>query len=107
VIIVGSGPAGASAAWPLLEAGVAVTMIDAASETPIRASPRGDIGSCRRHLSRWEVQFGRDLSGLDPTGDQSPKLTTPLAREVVAGFATTMGLQVREFLALGSLTRGG
>jgi choline dehydrogenase-like flavoprotein len=82
-------------------------MIDAASETLLPAAPRGDIGCFRRDQSRWEVQFSRDLSGLDPAGDQSPKLTTPLAREVLAGFATTMGLRVRDFLALGSLSQGG
>jgi choline dehydrogenase-like flavoprotein len=107
VIIVGSGPAGVSAAWPLLEAGIAVTMIDAGSETPLPSPPRGDIGSFRRDPSRWEVQFGRNLAGLQLDGDQSPKLSTPLAREVLTGFATTIGLQVRDFLALGSLSRGG
>jgi choline dehydrogenase-like flavoprotein len=107
VIIVGSGPAGVSAAWPLLEAGVAVTMIDAASETPLPSPPRGDVGCFRRDPSRWEVQFSRNFSALDLAGDQSPKLTTPLARQVLAGFETTMGLQVRDFLALGSLSRGG
>ena len=107
VIIVGSGPAGVSAAWPLLEAGVAVTMIDAASETPLPSPPRGDIGCFRYDPSRWEVQFSRNFSALDLAGDQPPKLTTPLARQVLAGFETTMGLQVRDFLALGSLSRGG
>jgi len=107
VIIVGSGPAGVSAAWPLLEAGVTVMMIDAASEVPLPAAPRGDIGSFRRDPSRWKVQFGGNLAGVDPSGDQSPKLTTPLAREMLAGFATTIGLRVRDFLALGSLSRGG
>jgi choline dehydrogenase-like flavoprotein len=82
-------------------------MIDASSETPLPAAPCGDIDGFRRAPSRWEVQFSHNLSGLDPAGDQSPKLTTPLAREVLANFATTMGLQVRDFIALGSLSQGG
>jgi choline dehydrogenase-like flavoprotein len=107
VIIVGSGPAGVSAAWPLLEAGIRVTMIDAASENPLIAPPRGNIGCFRSDRSRWEVQFGHNFSALDLGSDQSPKLTTPLARELLAGFAARIGVQARDFLALGSLSRGG
>ena len=109
VVIVGSGPAGVSAAWPLVEAGVEVLMLDASREEPHPSPPRGDIGSFRRHPARWREQFGRDLAGLglDQGGDHSPKLATPLARSVLAQFATASGLATDDFLALGSLGRGG
>ena len=107
VVIVGSGPAGVSAAWPLVEAGVEVLMLDASREEPHPSPPRGDIGSFRRHPSRWREQFGHDFAGLDQGGDHSPKLVTPLARSVLAQFATASGLSTDDFLALGSLGRGG
>ena len=39
VIIVGSGPAGTSAAYPLVQAGLRVLMVDAASTAAPRLAP--------------------------------------------------------------------
>jgi hypothetical protein len=107
VLIIGSGPAGVSAAWPLLEAGIPVLMIDASLPPPLPAPPVGDIGAFRCSPSRWMTQFGHDLLGLVLVSDRSPKLATPVARAVLAGFAETNGIVAKNFLALGSLSRGG
>jgi choline dehydrogenase-like flavoprotein len=106
VLIVGSGPAGVSAAWPLLEAGVRVLMIDAATGTP-PTSPVGDIGGLRRDPARWAAQFGADLAGLAVSADQSPKLATPLARVALGGFLDANRIEASGFAALGSLGQGG
>jgi choline dehydrogenase-like flavoprotein len=107
VVIVGSGPAGVSAAWPLVEAGVPVLMIDAAPAPPPPAPPRGDIAAFRADPARWRHQFGADLAGLAAGSDVSPKLATPLARHALAGFAAATGLATENFSAFGSLARGG
>jgi choline dehydrogenase-like flavoprotein len=109
VLIVGSGPAGVSAAWPLLEAGIPVLMIDAStsSSLSVPTPPLGDIDGLRADSARWKTQFGYDLRGLAPVADQSPKLTTPVARAALAGFVEANGLTAQNFLALGSLSQGG
>ncbi len=107
VIIVGSGPSGVSAAWPLLQAGIPVLMIDASAATRLPAPPRGDITAFRDDPNRWAAQFGTDLGGLVAVGDVSPKLATPLGRAATAGYAETVGLAVQDFMAAGSLGAGG
>ncbi len=107
VIIVGSGPAGVSAAWPLVRAGVRVLMLDAATG-PVAASPAAESAAAfRADPERWRYQFGGDLAGLAAGGDRSPKFATPLARSVGADYAEALGLQTRGFFAAGALARGG
>jgi len=107
VIIVGSGPAGVSAAWPLLQAGIPVLMIDAALPGALPTPPTGDIAGFRGRPDRWVAQFGANFSSFGGAGDRSPKLSTPLANAVLAGFAEATGLDTANFLALGSLSAGG
>jgi hypothetical protein len=107
VAIVGSGPAGVSAAWPFVRAGVPVVMLDAAEHegapSPLAASP----SAFRSDPDRWRAQFGAGLAGLGPGADCSPKFTTPLARSVLAGYTEALGLETRGFFAAGALARGG
>lgn len=107
VIIVGSGPAGVSAAWPLLMAGIAVLMIDASPSNTLPPPPPGDVASFRNDPDRWSKQFGADLGGIAAMGDISPKLTTPLTRAALAGYAESIGISAQDFLAYGSLNAGG
>lgn len=103
VIVVGSGPAGVSVAWPLVRAGVPVHMIDA-SDAPAES----------RSLSRpcidptdWKNRFGADFSSLKTAKDISPKIATPTAQEILSGFAARVGLHTDNFYAVGSLACGG
>jgi choline dehydrogenase-like flavoprotein len=107
VIVVGSGPSGVSAAWPLVEAGLKVLMIDASDAKPLPGPLADDIGAFRADSSRWAQQFGRDPAGLGIDGDYSPKLTTPRARGALDGFAATADVKATGFAALGSLAQGG
>lgn len=107
VIIVGSGPAGISAAWPLVRAGVNVLMIDASSNDASLAPRQESIASFRADPQRWHHRFGSDLSSLPTASDVSPKLSTPQARHTLAGFDAGLNLTTTNFLAAGSLGRGG
>ncbi len=106
VIIIGSGPAGASAAWPLVEAGVRVLMIDAGDATalPIPPAPES-TAQWRSDPDRWRHELGTD-GAIEPT-TKSPKFTTPLSKAALAGFGDVAGLAARNFFAVGSLAPGG
>jgi choline dehydrogenase-like flavoprotein len=84
-IVVGSGPAGVSAALALTDAGRTVLMLDGGTDDNT-ASPASDLG---------------DDNGL------SPKLRTPQARRLLARFAEANAITGENFLATGSLARGG
>ncbi len=107
VVIVGSGPAGVSAAWPLVEAGLDVLMLDASDPAPLPPPPTGTIGGLRADPGQWRHRFGDDLGGSTAGADVSPKFATPLARAITAGYAPAIGLDAQRFWAAGSLSQGG
>jgi choline dehydrogenase-like flavoprotein len=83
VLIVGSGPAGISVAWPLVKAGLAVTMFEA-NNGELPASPLAtSYTAWRNNPNRWRDVLGSDLKGLITDIDYSPKYSTPLARAVI------------------------
>lgn len=81
VLIIGSGPAGINAAWPLVLAGVSVMMVDA-DDRSIPASPKGSIDELRRDPLGWRHFLGEGLNGLYANMDLSPKFATPLGMAV-------------------------
>jgi choline dehydrogenase-like flavoprotein len=108
VIIIGSGPAGVSVAWPLVEAGLRVLMMDAGSgDAPFIDFPSGNIGDFRSRSSSWKTRYGADLSLVGLQGDYSPKLMTPLAKAVTGNFAIKPGLDAQGFVPIGSMETGG
>ena len=105
VIVIGSGPAGVSAAWALLDAGVRVLMLDASGSRIAAPAQDVSIGARRRDPPR----SARDLhvDGDHAHAGISPKLATPLAQSVLAGFAESIGLSSQGFTPVGSLAAGG
>ena len=107
VIVVGSGPAGISAAWPLVEAGLRVRMLDGDAERPAHAPPTGAIATFRAAPDRWAHQFGTDLGGLRQNGDLAPKAATPNARGIAASFRAFADVEANGFLPFAGLGAGG
>ena len=107
VVIVGSGPAGVSAAWPLVEAGLDVLMVDAADPAPLPPPVTGTIGDLRADPAQWRHRFGADLGGTAAEADVSPKFATPLARALTSSYQPALGLTTKHFWAAGSLSKGG
>ncbi|NQW01893.1 MAG: GMC family oxidoreductase [Rhodospirillales bacterium] len=110
VIIIGSGPAGVSAAWPLLEAGLAVLMVDQGrtAKPDAIAAEGGSLHDLRTgDGGQWKRFLGEDFSALVPRGLVSPKLKVPGQQYVFDGFHTAYGLRTDNFHAVGSLARGG
>jgi choline dehydrogenase-like flavoprotein len=83
VVIIGSGPAGVSAAWPLVDGGLSVVMLDAA-ERPTPEPPAMDLAAFRRSGTGWRHAYGDDFSGLALSEDRSPKFATRIGRAVFA-----------------------
>jgi len=105
VIVIGSGPAGVSAAWPLVEAGIEVLMVDASNGVMPAPPAHEDLAAWRADPARWRAELG----GTGPLAEAglSPKFATPRARATLTGFAQASGLQADGFHAVGSLAAGG
>ena len=111
VVIVGSGPAGVSAAFPLVERGIRVLMLDAG-----RATPSGPAGLDERDTLRrlraspghWKVMVGDRFERFAVDGgDASPKFRVPAHRDVFADFNRRYAIRTEDFMAVGSLAPGG
>ena len=94
-IIIGSGPAGVSAAFPLIAAGRRVLMLDGGN----------DAGS--QEEDRSVRVLGSELESLRPDDGSSPKLQTPGARGILGRFLRESGISGNGFKPIGSLARGG
>jgi choline dehydrogenase-like flavoprotein len=94
-VVIGSGPAGVSAALPLVEAGRRVIMLDGGSDRdPQPASP-------------WERMLGPGLEALTPDDGLSPKMRAPEARRLLGAFARHARIEEENFVAVAGLGRGG
>ena len=110
VVIVGSGPAGVSAAFPLVERGIRVLMLDAG-----RAAPPGPAGLDERDTLRrlrgshghWKVMVGERFERFAADGDVSPKYRVPAHRGVFADFNRRYAVRTDDFMAVGALAPGG
>ena len=106
VVIIGSGPAGVSAAWPLVEAGFSVVMLDAA-EGPTPKPPAMDLAGFRRSGNGWRHAYGDDFSGLVLGRGRSPKFGTRIGRAVLGSDARHPMISATGFLPLRSFSAGG
>lgn len=105
-IVVGSGPAGVSVAFPLLEAGKSVLMVDGGrtAEVPPPAQPYLEARATDDQQWQWFV--GDALHAAKPV-DGSPKLRVPTQRFAFEGFSQAIGIEARNFNVTGSLAAGG
>lgn len=107
VVIVGSGPAGVSAAFPLLDAGLRVLMVDG-GERAGPTLPPGQLLDLRQHdADQWRWMVGDDFYALGQADAASPKLRVPTHAATFAGFAPANRIVADDFMALGSLAPGG
>lgn len=107
VVLVGSGPAGVSAAFPLLEAGLRVLMVDGGKTPPVPA-PNGQFLDLRqRQRDQFDWMVGSDFHALRHDGAISPKFRTPTQAYVFEDYARANRIEAKSFIAVGSLARGG
>lgn len=107
VIVVGSGPAGVSAAFPLVEAGLRVLMVDGGKQPGV-LPPEGDFLSARAHdAEQWKWMVGKDFHALKMRDAVSPKLRVPSQAYAFDDFARDNQIKGEGFIAVGSLAKGG
>ncbi|MET3889509.1 hypothetical protein ABIE41_000585 [Bosea sp. OAE506] len=107
VVVIGTGPAGVSAAWPLVQSGRDVLMVDASIDAAI-APPDGEYFDLRRtDADQRDWMFGADMASWIDGAATSPKLRVPTLRSVFDGFAAANRIETDNFAAIGSLASGG
>lgn len=107
VLIVGSGPAGVSAAVPLLNAGLQVLLVDGGRQST-QPPPSGSFLAQRdSDTDQWKWMIGPDFHALRGAEAVSPKLRVPTHGFVFEEFASKNRIHPDGFIAVGSLARGG
>jgi len=108
VIIVGSGLAGVSAAFPLVEAGLKVLMLDTGFKRHDELREEQTYHQIRTEdPNQWRMFVGKDLSALDSKGPSSPKFRSPGNRFVFSRYLEFYETETRNFVLTGSLAAGG
>lgn len=107
VIIVGSGPAGVSAAFPLVEAGVTVLLLDGGKEPPVPALSSPYLLHRMEDAQQWHWMIGEEYYALSNAQASSPKLRVPSHAYAYEGFEAANRIDADDFFVIGSLARGG
>jgi choline dehydrogenase-like flavoprotein len=107
VIIVGSGPAGVSAAFPLVERGLQVLMLDGGRESSALYPPQEYLSARATDAEQWRWMVGSDFYALQQQNAVSPKLRVPAYREVFSNYAEENRIIAKNFVVAGSLATGG
>jgi choline dehydrogenase-like flavoprotein len=107
VIVIGSGPAGTSAAYPLVQAGLKVLMVDGGRDSGSEPPSRSYIEERFHNEDQWKWIVGEDFYALSGREAVSPKLRVPLHRYVFDEFIRSNNIEYDNFVAVGSLAKGG
>jgi choline dehydrogenase-like flavoprotein len=111
-IIIGGGSAAAHAAFPLVEAGFEVLMLDGGIKSPnsFDSLKDMDFDSIRREVSDQHLIFlGNDISGALPLdgGDQTGHMTTGRFSYVIKQAEKFLPVQSDKFYLAQTLAKGG
>jgi choline dehydrogenase-like flavoprotein len=107
VLVVGSGPAGVSAAFPLVEGGLRVVLVDGGDE-PDQPLPQDEYLALRRSdASQADWMVGGDGYALRARSSESPKFRVPTLDFAFRGFAEANRIEAESFNVVGSLAIGG
>jgi choline dehydrogenase-like flavoprotein len=107
IVVVGSGPAGASAAWPLVQAGRNVIMIEAGGNLDRPSWERPPLADVRGTPASFRWLFGSNLSALRRVGASSPKIRTSLAPGLIEAYTQANRVSASGFTSIGVLATGG
>jgi choline dehydrogenase-like flavoprotein len=107
VTIVGSGPAGVSAAFPLVQAGFKVLMVDGGRKASLETSSNRFLTERFNNTAQWKWMIGSDFSAIQKFDAVSPKLRVPIYDYVFDDFLAVNHIEAKDFIAVGSLARGG
>lgn len=107
IIIIGSGPAGVSAAFPLVESGLKVLMVDGGF-APSTSLPKNPYLTSREFdITQWKWMIGSKFHALENINTSSPKLRVPGLDYVFHGHNELNQIHTKDFLLVGSMATGG
>jgi len=108
-IIVGSGPAGVTAAFPLVEAGLRVGMVDVGKDGSTPAPQQTYKEMRTQDAGQWVQLLGRNFEALsrENATAKSPKLRIPRLGFAFEGYAEAYRLVTEGCAIYGSLAAGG
>lgn len=112
VIIIGSGPAGVAAAFPLLARGCRVLMLDGGDDNdeegvPSVASSHANLHDLRRRPDQWKLIVGERYEAFQDPSASSPKFRVPAYRQILRRFNQRMAIEPTNFTVVGALAAGG
>lgn len=109
VVIIGSGPAGVSAAFPLVEKGIRVLMLNAGRDTPSTSeiNEHDTLRRLRESSRFWKVMVGEQYERFEADEGTSPRFRTPSYRRAFSEFEKRYKIGAKNFNVYGSLQRGG
>ncbi len=107
VIVVGSGPAGVSATFPLIEAGLSVLMVDGGKQPNVPPPQEDFLWARSNDGGQWKWMIGEDFHALKMRDAVSPKLRVPSHAYAFDGFSNSNQIEGDEFIAVGSMAKGG
>lgn len=108
VIVVGSGPAGVSCSWPMVEAGLEVRLVDPGVPPNAVAIDRPSLMDVRGgHFDKSRFLLGDDLRALRPASHASPKLRLGASPDFVGGYLAAQRIETENFTLAGTLATGG
>jgi choline dehydrogenase-like flavoprotein len=107
IIIVGSGPAGVSAAFPLLAAGLKVLMVDGGKHSSQQPPSENFLFWRKNDNTQTKWMVGRDFHALRMHDAISPKLRVPTLAYSFDQFEQVNRISSENFVSVGSLATGG
>lgn len=108
VLVIGSGPAGVSCCWPLVQAGLNVALIDPGQAVSLPGSDRPSLSEVRSgHRQKHSFLLGEDLRSLHPSTHPSPKLRVGAPVGFVADYYSQLNIATQDFVLAGTLATGG
>jgi hypothetical protein len=108
VIIIGSGPAGVSAGFPLAKSGLRILMVDGGYGKEKLPPEKNFIEWRTNNVDQFSQMIGNDYHFLKMYGmGASPKLRVPALDYVFKDFKSSNRISSSNFSAIGSLAKGG
>lgn len=107
IIIIGSGPAGVSAAFPLLQAGLRVLMLDVGRQQQSHYIADNYLALRQQDKRQASWMLGDAFHALRMKSAVSPKLRIPALSYVFADYLEKNHIKNSDFTVVGSLAAGG
>lgn len=107
VIVIGSGPAGVSVAFPLVESGLRVLMVDGGKKSDVPLPTTNFLSARTKDAEQWKWLIGKDFHALKMRDVVSPKLRVPSQGYVFDEFEQYNKIIGKNFNIFGSLATGG